>query len=202
MPFHFQTACCALKLLGCWGDIFKAANQLNFEKQLKKKMSLTKAIQPPEPPPYVQTGFFSSPQQQQPMGKTKVYAPEQVQRIIMTFIEQQQQNQQDEPKVVTVNPMEILYGFMSFFSSWKQNVPACYNTSSAEMSGAEDSTRFSKADKVDLLSDEDVVNCFVIIMHCIVRDRYTEPALFTNYIRQSIDSIVQMGRLQARSRNF
>lgn len=122
-----------------------------------------------------------------------MHSPEQVQKVILSFVERQQEKQQEEEKVITLNPMEILYTFMSYFGSWRQTI-----TPSAEVSGEDCKSNYSKADRVDLLSDEDVVNCFVIIMHCIVRDRYMEPVLFTNYIRQSIESIVHISRLQSQ----
>jgi len=143
-------------------------------------------IQPKPPPAHLASssnGFIG------PLGKAKLHPAEQVQQIIMSFVQEQQQRQQQQEQTVTVNPMEILSAFMSYFGSWRDN-----NNTSPESSGADSS------DGVDLLSDEDVVNCFVILMHCIVRDRYNmEPVLFVSYVQQSIQSMVQVNRLQSRN---
>ncbi|KAF0972054.1 hypothetical protein FDP41_009750 [Naegleria fowleri] len=169
-------------------------------------------IHPPEPPPYSSThmatasnGFYNVPSSaptthgMSPMmmssnfGRAKLHSPDVVQELIMSFVRQQQDRQAEEEKPVTANPMEILYTFMSYFNSWKLQNTTSLPTTVVPHSSSD----ISKADKVDLLSDEDVVNCFVIIMHCIVRDRYTDPSLFSGYIKQSIDSIVQISRLQS-----
>ncbi|KAG2383496.1 hypothetical protein C9374_004167 [Naegleria lovaniensis] len=164
-------------------------------------------IHPPEPPPYsnanvsAANGFYNpssaptpygvNPMMNNNFGRAKLHSPDVVQELVMGFVREQQDRQAEEEKPVTANPMEILYTFMSYFNSWKLQ-----NTTSSTPTAAHSSDG-SKADKVDLLSDEDVLNCFVIIMHCIVRDRYTDPSLFSSYIKQSIDSIVQISRLQS-----